>query len=127
MRAGADAVTLADHATGDLIRAEMYRDFLWPLHKELAKALRCPLILHICGDTADRIPFISRSGLACFHFESKVSPAKARWLAQDRIALMGNINNPRTLLAGTRTTSPPRSRNACARALRSSRRSARCR
>ena len=38
VRAGADAVTLADHATGDLIRAEMYRDFLWPLHRELARA-----------------------------------------------------------------------------------------
>ena len=79
----------------------MYHDFLWPLHRELAKAIRGPLILHICGDTLDRIPWISRSGMACYHFESKVSAAKARWAAGDRIALMGNINNPRTLLGGT--------------------------
>jgi [methyl-Co(III) methanol-specific corrinoid protein]:coenzyme M methyltransferase len=94
-------VTLADHATGDLVAPEMYRDFLWPLHKELAKSIPGPVILHICGDTLDRIPWISRSGLACFHFESKVPAAKARWAAGDRIALMGNINNPKTLLHGT--------------------------
>lgn len=98
--AGADAVTLGDHATGDLVAPGMYRDFLWPLHRELAKAIRGPLILHICGDTLDRIPWISRSEMACYHFESKVSAAKARWAAGDRIALMGNINNPQTLLTG---------------------------
>ena len=63
--------------------------------------MRGPVILHICGDTLDRIPWISRTGLACFHFESKVPAGKARWAAGDRIALMGNINNPQTLLHGT--------------------------
>jgi [methyl-Co(III) methanol-specific corrinoid protein]:coenzyme M methyltransferase len=100
LQAGADAITLADHATGDLVGPEMYRDFLWPLHRELAQAIPGPVILHICGDTLDRIPWISRSGLECFHFESKVPAAKARWAAGDRIALMGNINNPETLLHG---------------------------
>jgi MtaA/CmuA family methyltransferase len=101
IQAGADVVTLADHATGDLISALMYRDFLWRRHQELARDIPCPVILHICGDTADRISYISRTGLACFHFESKVPAKIARWLAGDRIALMGNINNPETLLAGT--------------------------
>jgi [methyl-Co(III) methanol-specific corrinoid protein]:coenzyme M methyltransferase len=99
--AGADVVTLADHATGDLVAPEMYRDFLWPLHKKLAWAIPGPVILHICGDTLDRIPWISRSGLECFHFESRVPASKARWAAGDRIALMGNINNSQTLLQGT--------------------------
>lgn len=98
--AGADVITLADHATGDLVSPEMYRDFLWSLHTRLAEEIPCPVILHICGDTADRIPYISRTGLACFHFESKVPASKARWLAGDRIALTGNINNPQTLLHG---------------------------
>ena len=98
---GADMITLADHATGDLVAPEMYRNFLWPLHRRLAGEIRGPVILHICGDTLDRIPWISRTGLACFHFESKVPAAKARWAAGDRIALMGNVNNPQTLLHGT--------------------------
>lgn len=101
LAAGADVITLADHATGDLVSPQMYRDFLWPVHKRLAAEISAPVILHICGDTADRIAYISRAGLACFHFESKVSAGKARWLAGDRIALMGNINNPQTLLRGS--------------------------
>lgn len=101
IEAGADAITLADHATGDLVSPTMYHDFLWPLHRELARQIRAPVILHICGDTLDRIAWISRSGLACFHFESKVPADQARWAAGERIALMGNINNPRTLLHGS--------------------------
>ena len=101
IQSGADVMTLADHATGDLVSGVMYRDFLWQLHRELARDIPCPVMLHICGDTADRIPYISRTGLACFHFESKVRASHARWLAGDRIALMGNINNPETLLQGT--------------------------
>jgi [methyl-Co(III) methanol-specific corrinoid protein]:coenzyme M methyltransferase len=101
IKAGADVITLADHATGDLVSAAMYRDMLWPIHKRFATEIPCPVILHICGDTAEHIPFISRTGLACFHFESKVPASQARWLAGDRIALMGNLNNPELLLGGS--------------------------
>jgi MtaA/CmuA family methyltransferase len=100
-QAGADVVTLADHATGDLVSAAMYEDLLWPLHCRIAQESRVPLILHICGNTADRIGLIARSGLACFHFESKVSAAEAARLADGRITLMGNLNNPELLLHGT--------------------------
>lgn len=100
IKAGADVITLADHATGDLVSAAMYRDLLWPIHKKFATEIPGPVILHICGDTAEHIPFISRTGLACFHFESKVPASQARWLAGDRMALMGNLNNPELLLRG---------------------------
>lgn len=99
--AGADVVTLADHATGDLVSGSMYESFLWPLHCRLAQECRVPLILHICGDTADRLDAIARSGLQCFHFESKVPPETARSIAGRRITLMGNVNNPELLLRGT--------------------------
>ncbi|MCL5096476.1 MAG: MtaA/CmuA family methyltransferase [Candidatus Omnitrophica bacterium] len=81
MAAGADAITLADHATRDLCSPETYRDFLLDIHRELAAEIDCPLILHICGDTADRIQYIRESGLACFHFDSKVPAHTARQLA----------------------------------------------
>lgn len=99
-QAGADAVTLADHATGDLVSAKMYEELLWPVHCRIAAACQAPLILHICGDTADRVDLIARSGMACFHFESKVPAEDAVRLAAGRIALMGNINNPQLLLHG---------------------------
>lgn len=99
--AGADAVTLADHATGDLVSGAMYREMLWPLHCEIAATGLGPLVLHICGNTADRIEAIAQTGFACFHFESKVPAETARRLAGERMALMGNLNNPQLLLQGT--------------------------
>ena len=34
-RAGADAVVLADHATGNLVGPYHYRDYLLPIHQEI--------------------------------------------------------------------------------------------
>ena len=93
LEAGADALCLADHATRDLCSPEAYRDFLQETHREFAEGLPCPLVLHICGDTADRIPYIRETGIDCFHFDSKVPTATARALAGDRLALMGGTGN----------------------------------
>ena len=98
---GADAVTLADHCTRDLCAPEAYRDFLAEIHHELHERIRCPLILHICGDTADRLPYIRETGIECFHFDSKVPTAIARQLAGERLALMGGTSNIRIVLHGT--------------------------
>lgn len=65
---GADALTLGDQATGDLCSPKTYRDFLMPVHKELEEGMSCPLILHICGDTTDRLNYISQTKIDCFHF-----------------------------------------------------------
>ena len=99
--AGADVVTLADHATGDLVSGKMYEELLWPWHCQIQRLCQVPLILHICGNTADRLALIARTGLACFHFESKVPAKLARETVGDRLALMGNLNNPELLLRGT--------------------------
>ena len=91
--AGADALCLADHATRDLCRPEAYRDFLMAMHQELHSRLPAPIILHICGDTADRIRYIRETGLECFHFDSKVPTPRARQLAGEGLALMGGTSN----------------------------------
>ena len=98
--AGADALCLADHATGDLVRGTMYRDFLQPIHRELTRTFACPVILHVCGDTLDRIGFIAEAGFAAFHFDSKVD-AKQAVRAAGSMPLIGNVNNLETLLRGT--------------------------
>lgn len=93
VEAGADAVCLGDHATRDLCSPLAYRDFLLNIHRELVERIPCPLILHICGDTSDRIPYIRETGVACFHFDSKVASETARELAGERLALMGGRSN----------------------------------
>ncbi len=99
--AGADVLCIADHATGDLISARMYSQFLLPYHRELTQRLGCPTVLHICGNTLDRLDAICTAGFDCFHFESKVDAREAVALAAGRISLMGNVNNPEVLLNGT--------------------------
>lgn len=98
---GADALCLADHATGDLVRGTMYRDFLQPIHQELVQDLGCPVVLHICSNTLDRIGYIADTGFPAFHFDSKVDAMDAVRAAGGRMSLVGNVNNPEVLLTGT--------------------------
>lgn len=99
IEAGADALTLPDHATGDLVSGEYYQRYLRDLHIEFAERLPIPLILHICGRTVDRMEYIAQTGFAAFHYDSKNAPDESMAVMQKRIALVGNINNPETLFA----------------------------
>ncbi|MEE8434289.1 MAG: uroporphyrinogen decarboxylase family protein [bacterium] len=95
--AGADTLCFPDHATGDLVSSEYYKWFLQDIHIEMAERLTVPLILHICGDTLDRMGHIAATGMASFHFDSKNDPQKAMQAVAGGITLVGNINNPETL------------------------------
>jgi [methyl-Co(III) methanol-specific corrinoid protein]:coenzyme M methyltransferase len=97
--AGADVLTFPDHATGDLVSGEYYRRFLLDIHQEMVERLPVPLILHICGNTLDRMGYIAQSNMAAFHFDSKNDPKLAMDAVADGIRLVGNINNPETLYA----------------------------
>ena len=99
IEAGADAVTLPDHATGDLVSGEYYRRYLQDLHHEFAERIPGPIILHICGRTVDRMDALRRPAWRRSTTTRKTSP-RSRWPSFDgRISLVGNINNPETLFA----------------------------
>ena len=97
VEAGADAVTLPDHATGDLVSGEYYKRYLQDMHHEFAEEIPIPIILHICGRTVDRMGYIAETGMAAFHYDSKNEPAESMEAVDGRISLVGNINNPTTL------------------------------
>ncbi len=97
--AGADAITLPDHATGDLVSGEWYRRYLEELHQEFAERIPIPIILHICGKTVDRMPYIANTGMAAFHYDSKNDPGESMEAVDGRIRLVGNVNNPQTLFS----------------------------
>lgn len=99
--AGADALCLGDHCTKDLCSPRAYQDFLAEIHQEIHERIRCPLILHICGDTSDRIPMIRGTGVEGFHFDSKVPADQARMLAGPSMALMGGTSNYTIIQKGT--------------------------
>jgi MtaA/CmuA family methyltransferase len=99
--AGADAILWGDHATGDLVSPDCYREFLLPVHQQVTRELGAPTILHICGNTAKMLPHIVQAGFDAFHFDSKVDARVARRLAGKAMSLVGNVNNPVTLLSGS--------------------------
>ncbi len=99
IEAGADALTLPDHATGDLVSGEYYERYLKDLHAEMVERIPIPLILHICGRTVDRMGFIAETGMAAFHYDSKNGPEESMEAVHGDIALVGNINTPETLFA----------------------------
>jgi MtaA/CmuA family methyltransferase len=101
IEAGADAILWGDHATGDLVKGTMYRDFLLPVHRHVTQTLGAPIILHICGNTADRLEYIVQAGFDGFHFDSKVDAREAKRVVGNRMSLVGNVNNSTTLMAGT--------------------------
>ena len=107
VEAGADMLTWADHATGDMVSAGVYEEFLLPVHIECARELkkilprRTPVILHCCGKALDRIKLFAETGFDVFHFDSKNDPREALSLAGDKILLAGCVNNVEVLQNGT--------------------------
>lgn len=99
IEAGADALTFGDHITADLIRPDAYPRFLLGIHQEMSRIIDVPLIFHCCGKTSDRIEYFNENGMAAFHFESANDAVEMK--ANAKMVLIGNINNPRTLLEGS--------------------------
>lgn len=100
-QAGADIVVLADHATGDLVGPYHYEEFLLPIHQEITSQIGGPLILHVCGNCADRLELFTRSGVDAYHFEWQVDARMAVEKIGQTLSLIGNVNNPDTLFNGS--------------------------
>lgn len=98
--AGADILTLADHATADLVSPAAYREFLLPVHRELNSSFhRRAFILHCCGNTLDRMASFAEAGFEVFHFDSK-NDIDSALKAAGNMKLTGCVNNPEVLLKG---------------------------
>jgi len=67
--------------------------------EDLQAAIGAPLIFHCCGRTMDRIQYFNENCMAAFHFESTNDAFEVK--EQAAMVLIGNINNPETLLSGT--------------------------
>ena len=101
LRAGADAVTLPDHATGDMVSPKTYKEFVVPLHHKMLPQIGGPTILHVCGKCVDRISLIITEGYDAWHFEWKNDPKEVVEAARGEISLVGGISNIEGLLRGT--------------------------
>ncbi|OGP59049.1 MAG: hypothetical protein A2V65_12690 [Deltaproteobacteria bacterium RBG_13_49_15] len=100
-QAGADIVVLADHATGSLVGAYHYEEYLLPIHREITAEIDGPLILHVCGNCTDRLELFAKAGFDAYHFEWQVDAREAVKRVGHTMSLVGNVNNPRILYQGT--------------------------
>jgi len=100
-RAGADAVVIADHATGDLVSPKAYQDFLLPVHQEMNRRIGGPTILHLCGNCSDRLRLFVEAGFDAYHFEWQVEAKMAVQEVNHEMSLIGNIANKNVLFGGT--------------------------
>jgi [methyl-Co(III) methanol-specific corrinoid protein]:coenzyme M methyltransferase len=99
--AGADIILWCDHATGDLVSADCYRDFLLPIHTRVTRELGAPIVLHDCGNTTDMLPYFVQAGFDGFHYDNKVDARVAKSIAGNDMSLIGGVSNPVTLFKGT--------------------------
>jgi uroporphyrinogen decarboxylase len=101
---GADIIFMPDPtSSGDMVSRAMWEQFGLPYTKRLVKAVqktRVPIILHICGDTSDRLDSLAEMGVEGLSLDSKVNLAFAREALGESVCLIGNVN-PVNILLGS--------------------------
>lgn len=99
--AGADIVFVSDPASsGDAISKKQYEEWGVPYTTRLVKMIKrsgLKTILHICGNTTDRLELMAQTGVDCLSLDGAVNFEDARKILGPNFCLMGNVDT--TLLA----------------------------
>jgi uroporphyrinogen decarboxylase len=98
-------LSLADPtASGDLVSRRHFEQFaLPPLQKftAWARAHGAVTLLHICGNTTDKIDLLVATGAECVSIDHKVDIGKAKEVFTGKACLGGNVNPVHVLDRGT--------------------------
>ena len=102
VRDGLECISIADPtASGDLINKKQMERFAVPGLKKLtgwAKGKGVHSILHICGNTSDRLDLFPPTGASTIFFDQKVDIAKAKESLHGKMSFGGNIAPVHVLL-----------------------------
>jgi uroporphyrinogen decarboxylase len=94
--AGVSLISLADPtASGDLISRDQFIEFSLPYLKRVAEKIRARgvwVLVHICGNTTNRLDRIPETGAQIMSVDYKVSLSDARRILGGKIAFAGNLN-----------------------------------
>jgi len=100
-----DAVIVCDPtASGDLVSADDYLKFSKGSMERVGSRIRKGgkvHIVHICGDTSDRMEIVESTGCNAFSVDVQVDIGAAVSKMKDRMTIIGNINPAKTLFSGT--------------------------
>jgi len=93
IEAGADAILTGNVGNREFCSVERFREFCGDIFDELAMRIHAPTILHMCGDTNDRLDFIAHLKFDCFHFDTKVEASLVREKTKGKMSLAGGVSN----------------------------------
>lgn len=100
-----EVITIADPtASGDLISKKQFNDFAVPYLKKLtdwAKSRNVHTLMHICGNTTDRLDLMPETGASCISLDHKTDIAKAREVLHGKMCFGGNVDPVAIMLQGT--------------------------
>ncbi|NWG03479.1 MAG: uroporphyrinogen decarboxylase family protein [Syntrophaceae bacterium] len=104
LHAGADVLFISDPmSSGDVISSKIWMTFAQPYTTKVVSALKklgAKIIMHICGDTTDRLETMMGTGVDCLSLDSKVNMDEARKILGEDIGLMGNLDPTDVLVFG---------------------------
>ncbi len=102
VQGGLECISIADPtASGDLINRKQMERFAVPGLKKLtgwAKGKGVHSILHICGNTSDRLDLFPLTGATTIFFDQKVDIVKAREALEGKMSFGGNVAPVHVLL-----------------------------
>ncbi|MFO0752533.1 MAG: uroporphyrinogen decarboxylase family protein [Thermodesulfovibrionales bacterium] len=91
-------------ASGDLISRKQFEQFVVPYLKRLtdwARSYEVHTIVHICGNTTDRLDLFPSTGASCASLDHKTDMVKAKEVLHGKMCIAGNIDPVKVLLQGT--------------------------
>jgi len=103
--AGAGLISVADPtASGDMISRRQFEEFVLPYQQRVIQRIKskgAQTLVHICGNTTDRLDLIPRSGAGIISVDYKVDLAKAATILEGKMAFAGNMNPVASMQAST--------------------------
>ena len=100
-----EVITLGDPtASGDLISRKHFERFALPYLRKFtdwAKSEGALTLLHICGDTTDRLDLYPQTGAACISLDHKTDLSKAKEVLHGTMCFAGSLDPVGILLQGT--------------------------
>ena len=98
-------ISLADPtASGDLISKKQFETFALPYLKKFtdwAKSKNVHVLVHICGNTTDRLDLFPQTGASCISLDHKTDIAKAKEILHGKMCFAGNVDPVNTMLQGS--------------------------
>ncbi len=100
-----EVISLADPtASGDLISRKQFEKFALPYLKKFtdwARSKNVHTLVHICGNTTDRLDLFPLTGASCISLDHKTDMAKAKEALHGKMCFGGNVDPVKIMLNGT--------------------------